>query len=64
MANTKESERNGIYLIEGEGAETWEIKSEKKLKRFWKWIQKKKIMPGDIIPKKILKRYYKRLDNE
>ena len=59
MTNTIESERNGIYLIESD-AEVWDIKSTKHLKKFWKWIQKKKIMPGDIIPKRIIKKYYRR----
>ena len=60
MANVKESDLNGIYLIEGEGVEVWNIKNTKHLKKFWKYLQKKKIMPGDIIPKRIFKKYFER----
>ena len=62
MVNTIISERNGIYIIEGE-PEVWESKSTKHLEKFWKWLIKKKLLPGDIIPKRIMKRYYKRYTN-
>ena len=60
MANTIASKRNGIYLIESD-VEVWDIKSTKHLEKFWRWIQRKKLIPGDIIPKRIFRKHFRRV---
>lgn len=61
MTNTIKSKEDANIIV-GNQEEVWIIKSHKKLLKFWKWMQKKKIMPGDKIPIRVLKRYYKRAD--
>ena len=60
MVSTIKSKNDGRIIITKK-EEVWEIKSNKHFQKFWKWIQKKKIMPGDAIPMRIFKRYYKKL---
>ena len=56
MANTETSDLNGMYFINSE-PEVWEIKK----KGFWKWLIRHRLKPGDIIPKRIFKKYFKRV---
>ena len=58
MANEVDNKDNDSIIIREEPT-VWKIKSIKHLRRFWRWIQKKKLIPGDVIPKRIFKRYYK-----
>ena len=64
MVNVIKSERSDIYIIEGEGSEElWCIDDMKKLKKFNNWVKRHCLKPGDIIPKRIFKKYFKRCEN-
>ena len=60
MTNTIKSKKNKNTIITREKEEVWTIKSTQKHAKFYRWILRNKIMPGDTIPKRILKRYYRR----
>ena len=44
--------------------EVWEIKSDKHLLKFWEWVQKKHLIPGDIVPKRRFKKYYRKKEEK
>ncbi len=58
MTNTIASEKDDNTIIIKSEPEIWEIKSTKHLIKFWRWTQKKQLLPGDIVPKRIWKKYY------
>ena len=62
MAHIKPSDLNGIYFINGNNGseERWVINDMKKLKKFNKWVKRHRLKPGDIIPKRIFKKYFER----
>ena len=62
MANTKISDiSKGIVYTDRE-AGIWLLGDDmKKLKKFWKWAKRHRLKPGDIIPKKIFEKYFRRV---
>ena len=63
MTTTLRSDKKYMKVIE-ENPQIWEIKSDKHLLKFWKWIQKKHLIPGDVIPKRVFKKYYRKKESE
>ena len=62
MANTAPSllsDKNMIIFKEKEI--TYQIIDLKHLKKFYKWVRKNKLNPGDIIPKKIFNECFRRI---
>ena len=59
MANTIISGLSSSYIARKET--TYIIRDPEQLKKFYKWVKKNKLKPGDIIPNKIFYKYFKRI---
>jgi len=58
------AKKDDTIIIKSDNSTIYLCKNGRSQRKFYKWIKKNKIRPGDIIPNKILDKYWKKVKTQ